>query len=217
MTPPRRTNCLAGAMLTLAVLLLMTFLSSTALADVPPYRPPPPKPHVGPTLQVEAKEGMREAKLIIPRKLAQAGDAKPKADAGGMGGARTAAAGVALTGAVALTGLFFARRRTAGRSMVSLLVVGSAGCLLLAGTAMADIAIPGKPYNGPARRPQPPEPPPITVAGLKVPLVIEWTDEGDTVRLVASPEVLKQMGEAKPAPDAPPAPGNRPGLPPPPG
>ncbi|HEX8916036.1 MAG TPA: hypothetical protein VF796_27055 [Humisphaera sp.] len=227
MSPDRKPTCLAGALLTLAVLLLMTFLSSTALADIPPgprpVPPPPAPPEAGPSLRVEAQEGMREAKLIIPRKLAQAGEAKPKADAGGIGGARTAVAGVALAGAVALTGLFLARRRTGGgggitgsRTVSSLLLVGSVGCLLLAGTAMADVAIPGQPYRGPARRPQRPEAPPappVVLPGVKVPVVIEWADDGDEVKLVASPEVLKMIGEAKPAPDAPPRPPANPGLP----
>ncbi|QOV89112.1 hypothetical protein [Humisphaera borealis] len=166
-------------------------------------------------MKIEQVPGLERAKLIIPKKLLP-GAKEEKADAG-MSPARTAIAGIAISGAVALLGLQFIRRRsgTPGRSSTLMLVAGGVGLALVSAAAMADIAIPGQPRRP---RPVPPEPPVVLPAG--VPVTISVVDTGDEVILQIAPEHVAPTPKPLPGLNAPHVePGQKPapsGLTPPP-
>jgi hypothetical protein len=213
-------------LMALAWLATAAFAAPAAHGNAPPppgYRERQPLPEV-PAMKVEVQPDVKEARLIIPRGYAPT--PKPRADAEGFSPTRTVVAGVSLAGAMALGGIFLARRKSAGRAMSLAMLAGGAAGVLSAGAALADIVVPGQPYR-PVRPPMPREDPPVVLPDGQVPTRIEWTDEGNTIRLIVSPEMLKQWHDAKPAPAAPngarpPAINERPGggptaVPPPPG
>jgi hypothetical protein len=154
--------------------------AATALADISipgqPYHPNrPPRPTTGPSseqqLVVTTDASIKQARLRIPASALRPGAPGaapgPRSDAG-MSPARTVVAGIALTAAIAVSGLLLVRGRGArGRMLLLAALVASAGVLL--SLASADVPRPPRPA---------PTPISIPMGGLKMPVVVEIVDEG---------------------------------------
>ncbi len=151
-----------------AMAFLWTLAVKTASADLlpPPQASKAAPAPVQPSPFVVRRDPVQEiSRILIPRKLLAGGQALPAA----------VGAGIALTIVIAGGGLAvaFARRRKAGTG--ALLSIGLVVSLLLIGTALADIPVPG----GRARRPTPG---PAPVGGPTV--IVETVDSGDQVILI---------------------------------
>jgi hypothetical protein len=185
----RRINMSAARRFFVRLAPIVLFAASTAASA---NAPPPPgyrERATGPQLVVQPTNE-NVARLSIPKKLVPEAKAAEKADAdtnsnGIFGGSRTVVAGAAMSAAIMLSGLYLVRRRS-GRGLTSVVWIGAGLCVALAATAMADISVPGQPRRS-RPTPRPPENPPGTI---KVPLAIEWNNEGTEVKLSISPEQL---------------------------
>jgi hypothetical protein len=160
-----RSSCfvLAAALFGLA--------AETARADMLP----PPRPQPGTAPLVIKRDATQESnRLVIPKKfLPGAGAVKAALEEQPSAALeqRTIHAGVVLSTLIAGGGLavVFVRRRKTGKAAMTSIVFLAAS--LLVGTAIADIAVPGKP-----RAPRPGRP--------STQVVVETTDAGDEIVLV---------------------------------
>ncbi len=221
----RNARRLSGAFAAGFVMLLAV----TALADVPGPgpRPHPPQPQPQPAPQgegvpllIQTIPKATHSVLIIPKKFlpgdkAALDDEQPAAP----GTARNVIAAIALSCGIA--GMFLIRRDRKTRTIVVVLVC--VGAIAMAGRLMADLAPPGgrASANG---RPAHPNGPPVVVRGAGK-VVIEVTDDGDTVRLllagntgerthVSAPAAGDEKGSTAPAPAAKPSEAPAPAAPP---
>lgn len=161
------------------VFALIALLSLPALADIPGPGPRPrpaePKPveEAQPRMVISvAVRPDNAAELIIPRKLIGAGAAKGEKPNASI--LPTIMIGTALAAAITLGGLaMVSRRRTAGRTIASIALLG----VMLAGAGI-----------GMANAPAPKRPDPVSV-----PVTIRVVDEGDTAQLVLSPDVVANL------------------------
>lgn len=192
-------------------------------APRPPLRPLPPDPpavKVEPVqaeaefktdakaqLTIEARDDINESRLIIPRKLAGAAGAGPRGDAGdqGLPPLNLAMAGIAMSAAVAFGGLWLVRTRRVSATTAKL-AAGAAVLLGVGGWVIADVPAP-RPFP----RPRPPvvAPPKVELppAVLTGPVLIQYVDEGNEIKLVVNRRMLAKLGPAAPKPvEAPQAP-----------
>jgi len=160
----------------LAVALLFCLVPA-ARADL---RPPPPKEPTAP-LVIEAGPKVEEARLIIPKKML--GDLKAELDReekGGIAGTsrmQTIIAGVAMTMALAFSGLWLVRRGPNGSRHLALLL-GAVAFFGIGAAVMADRA----PPRDPARTDK---------------VSIQVTDKGDEVKLIINKAKLAKAIEEK--------------------
>lgn len=175
-------------LIAIAASLVTLVIATAAPANAPP--PPRDREPIGPKLVVQPSTE-KVSRLSIPRKLVPGAEKKAeKSDAGDngfLGSDRTVVAGIAMSAAVALLGLHLVRRRS-GHGLAPTILIGAGMSALVGATALADLAIPG----GGGRRPRPGPPPPNPPGTVTTPLVIDWTDDGDNVKLWISPEQLHQ-------------------------
>jgi hypothetical protein len=198
-----------------------------APAPRPPVRPLPPpveppvnvepakaepdfKADAKAQLTIEARDDVNESRLIIPRKLAGAAGAGPRGDAGdqGLPPLNLAMAGIAMSAAVAVGGLWLVRTRRVSATTAKL-AAGASVLLGVGGWVIADVPAPR-----PVPRPRPPvvappQPPKVELpaAVLTGPVLIQYVDEGNEIKLVVNRRMLAKLGPAAPKPvEAPPAP-----------
>jgi hypothetical protein len=196
---------LPSLVFSLAVLALMV-APLAALADIPGPGPRPRRPverepapvKAGAPLEVVLQEGDKPLKLEIPRGLLPKEVAAKRGGVfGGLDGFRTVVAGLALSLAVAVAGVWLARRfAVAGsRPLPKAATVATIAVLVVAGfavaTAWADLIPPGA---GPRSRPRPVP----AAAGLTI--QIEVVEGGDKIVLHASPADLAKMAARKAEP-----------------
>ena len=195
----RNARRLSGAFAAGFVMLLAV----TALADIPGPgpRPHPPQPQPQPApqsdgvpLSIQTIPKATHSVLIIPKKFlpgdkAALDDPQPAAP----GTARNVIAAIALSCGIA--GMFLIRRDRKTRTVVVVLVC--LGAIAMAGRLMADLAPPGG-HGSPNGRPAHPNGPPVVVRGAGK-VVIEVTDDGDTVRLLLAGNTGERTRVSAPA------------------
>src|SRR6267378_6205657 len=138
-------------------------------------------------LTVEVEDYTSDSRLQIPRKLIGAMRAAAEAEGGKedravAGGSRlhTIIAGVALSLALALSGLWFVRHRVRFRGQRFTVLLTATSLLVVGGALWADVAGPGwRP-----RRDRFLGPPALPPASGRV--VVEIVDKGDTVKLIVN-------------------------------
>ena len=159
---------------------LVLVLGRPVLADLPvgPLPSPNAKPFV-----IEADPNAKEAKLTIPREML--GKMKASAEQGNEDEAyassartHTIIAGVALTMALAFSGLWLVRRTPGGSRNLALLI-GALGFLGISGALYANKAAPK---------------PAIDLTNF---VIIEVVDKGDAVKLVVNKDKLSKVPEKK--------------------
>jgi hypothetical protein len=159
-----RSSCLVLAVV------LFGLAAQTARADMLP--PPRPRPSTAP-LVIERDATQESNRLIIPRKfLSAAGAVKASLEEEPSAGLeqRTMHAGLVLSTVLVGGGLavvLVRRRKTGGAALMSIVFLAAG---LVVGTAIADIAVPGKP--------RPPRPRPSSQ------VIVETTNSGDEIVLV---------------------------------
>ena len=188
-----------------ALALLLVFAASPAFADIAPPRPQEARPNDVRTdlpysrMSIERVEGLREARLQIPRSQlselgASAGLVQPDAPSGSWKGAGTVVAGLFLSLAVVLTGMLLVRSRGRG------VAVGRAAALVLvcacaaASGAVAAYANLAPPIG---YRPQDPGTLIRAVSGqaLKGSIRVEVVEEGSEIKLLVPARARKSNGE----------------------
>lgn len=181
-----------------AALVVMCFSLGAARADIPgpgprprPPFPPRERPEqvaTEPTapLTILTDDNAKEPRLIIPRKLLASWD-KPSNERGmlELSPVHTMIAGLSLSGALVLGGLWLVRGR--GR-------LGARGLAVLIGTAiLLGVGVTAVWANRP---PPPPREKPVTVDGVTFDKVqVEITDKGDSVRLILNKSHLAKVSE----------------------
>jgi len=157
---------------------LMLFACPAVRADVPVD---PPKEPTYP-LVIEAYPKVEEARLIIPKqmlgKLKAELDQEEKGGIAGTSRMQTIIAGVAMTMALAFSGLWLVRRGPNGGRHLALLI-GAVGFFGIGAAVMADGAV------RPDRTPRTDK------------VVIQITDKGDEVKLIVNKGKLAKAIEEK--------------------
>jgi hypothetical protein len=164
----RRSVSRLGALMLLSGVILCSS-DSPAQADLP--RPPKPTPDSNePQLQMSTSSDGK-AHVRIPRSMLNslANPTTPARSDSGISPAHTVVAGIALSAALAVGGLLFARRRS-GHGPALLLIAGIGGVGLLSTIAAADVS----PFG---HGPRPPRPTP-TQSTITTPVVVEVIDDG---------------------------------------
>ena len=188
-----------------ALALLLLVAASPAFADI--AIPRPKEPRLGDVrtdlpfsrMSIERVEGLREARLQIPRSQLSgmglsAGLEAPSAPSGSWKGAGTVVAGLFLSLAVVLTGMLLVRSRrrgvAVGRAAAALLVCACAAGL----AAVVTYANAGPP---PGYRQQDPGTLIKAVSGqsLKGSIRIEVVEEGAEIKLLVPAKSQKAYGE----------------------
>lgn len=185
-----------------AMTIVLGALATPALANkAPPQFDPPasPKPPA-PRLVIERVDNIKEATLVIPRKYLPAqknADAAEKADAG-LSPTRTVVAGIALALAIGFGGMQLIRRRGGMKTLAAVLLLGGGALALAVTQAQADIP----PFPRPKPPPEP-QPAPVVPLPIGVPVVVQIVEEGNVIKLIASPEHLRGP-QPRPVPPPPP-------------
>jgi hypothetical protein len=175
------------------------------------FQPGAAQPAQGLKLVIQVDEKAKVARLVIPRRVinppAQPAQPRPR----GFGQLSTMMVGTALAMSVALGGLWLVRKRSGVPGRIApmlLLAVGFLGVGVAA--AWADLAPPkDRPFRP---RPQPivPALPALPALATVEPIRIEYVAQGDAIRLILTPAMKANLGQAvqpaQPAPAAKPAP-----------
>jgi len=170
-------------------MLLCCLVTSSARADLP--RPPKPTPKLNePQLQISTNNDGK-AHLRIPRSMLSslANQTAPARSDSGISPAHTVVAGIALSAALAASGLLFVRRRN-GQGRMLLLIAGLGGVGLIATIASANAPPFG--HVGPPAHPAP--------SAITMPVMIDVVDDANMqLTIPASKAALLAPPTTKPS------------------
>lgn len=168
-------------------------VTSQLLADIPPFPGPKPpsreKPAQEANIVVVADAAAKTPKLIVPHKIVvrkaeldgQSPDRLAENEPGRPWG-QTILAGAALALAVSFAGLWMVRRgKTANKGAALLIAAGV--CLTGSAIAWANAALPVRP-RAPANQ---------EIYSGKI--AVEYTAEGDTIKLIVPPDMVTAMAK----------------------